>query len=174
VRLCSSDSCNSLLISISAAAEATGCEVHIEFERTMHDLRQCKPLAEEYTATMNEMFGTEIKMYFHDWSGGGASTDFGNVSSSYPPCLGFVLTTWKSIRTYSQVTYALPACHPHFGIPYGLGRGAHTPEFEGSARGEQAHEEAFRAATGIASVGLKVLTDADFLAQVGMMIYLSL
>ena len=63
-----------------AAAQATGCEVDIAKGRLIMDLRQCKPLAEQYSSTLKELYGIECENKYHDWSSGGASTDFGNVS----------------------------------------------------------------------------------------------
>ncbi|WVQ82941.1 hypothetical protein IAT38_005077 [Cryptococcus sp. DSM 104549] len=121
-----------------AAAQATGCNVKIWTDYMTNDLRNCRPLAEEYAAVMGSMYDTPVMTLFNDWSAGGGSTDFGNV------------------------TYALPACHPHFGIPFTPGRGNHTPEFTEKARSPRAHEEAFKAAVGMACVGFRLLTDKEF------------
>ncbi|GFZ43688.1 hypothetical protein JCM24511_01408 [Saitozyma sp. JCM 24511] len=121
-----------------AAAKATGCGVKIWTEVMTNDLRNCKPLAEEYAATMMSQFNIPVPTLFHDWSAGGGSTDFGNV------------------------TYALPSCHPHFGIPFTPGRANHTPEFTDKARQPAAHAEAWKAAVGMASVGIRVLADETF------------
>ena len=69
--------------SLRGAASVTGTEVEIKFDRAMYDLRQCKALGEQYAATMKEMFGIQYETYYHDWSRGGASTDFGNVSPTW-------------------------------------------------------------------------------------------
>ena len=66
----------------------------------------------------------------------------------------------------------MPVCHPTFGIPYTPGRGNHTPEFMKRARAPEAHEEAFKTCVGMALVGMRVLTDKQFLADVSRAHYL--
>jgi len=121
-----------------AAALATGCQVKISTERMTNDLRNSKPLAEEYAVALSEGYGVPTRLLFNDWSAGGGSTDFGNV------------------------TYALPSCHPHFGIPIVPGRSNHTPEFRNAARGDEAHGETWKSAVGLAASGVRFLADDEF------------
>lgn len=63
----------------NAAALASGCTVEYEDDCTSVDLRQCKPLAEQYASNMKELFDVQYETKYHDWSSGAASTDFGDV-----------------------------------------------------------------------------------------------
>lgn len=70
----------------------------------------------------------------------GASSDFGNVSQE------------------------MPGCHPMFNIK---SKGSnHTEGFTVASKSEQAHGEAMKHTAGIACVGIKFLTDADFAKSV--------
>lgn len=42
------------------------------------------PVQEEYAATMMSQFNIPVPTLFHDWSAGGGSTDFGNVTYALP------------------------------------------------------------------------------------------
>ncbi len=78
------------------------------------------------------------------------------------------VATHGSIAEFGvKVTYAMPACHPHFGIPFTPGRANHTPEFTGKARSPRAHEEAWKSATGMAAVGMRFLGDGEYAKAVG-------
>ncbi|ORY28950.1 putative amidohydrolase [Naematelia encephala] len=119
-----------------AAAKATGCQVKVWTESMQKDLNNVRPLAEEYAAAMGELFNIPVDLHFELESGG--STDFGNV------------------------TYAMPACHPMFGIDHDPARANHTPEFTARARTPGAHKEAMKAAAGMACVGMRFLGDKAF------------
>jgi hypothetical protein len=56
--------------------------------------------------------------------------------------------------------------HPNFGIPFIPGRANHTPEYTNKARQPEAHAEAWKAAVGMAAVGIRVLADAGFAKEV--------
>jgi hypothetical protein len=68
----------------------------------------------------------------------------------------------KSLRDEVDTTPLTPRSHPHFGIPFTPGRANHTPEFTDKARQPAAHAEAWKAAVGMASVGIRVLADETF------------
>ncbi|GFZ43689.1 hypothetical protein JCM24511_01409 [Saitozyma sp. JCM 24511] len=122
-----------------AAAKATGCKLKITTDELTYDLRNVAPLADEYAACVGDLYGTKTYINLkYDPNAALASTDFGNV------------------------TYALPSCHPNFGIPTINGRANHTYEFAKAARSDEAHEEAWKAATGLACVGLRVIADGAF------------
>ncbi|KIR24845.1 hypothetical protein I307_06361 [Cryptococcus deuterogattii 99/473] len=121
-----------------AAALATGCTHSVKFNDLLTDIRNCKPIGELFSETMATMFNIHTVQRYHDWSGGGLSTDFGNV------------------------TYAMPSCHPFYGIPCDPKRMNHTAEFEQNARGDKSHEETWKVATGMAAVGLKLFRDPSF------------
>ncbi|WVO23718.1 uncharacterized protein IAS62_005073 [Cryptococcus decagattii] len=121
-----------------AAALATGCTHSVKFNDLLTDIRNCKPIGELFSETMSTMFNIHTVQRYHDWSGGGLSTDFGNV------------------------TYAMPSCHPFYGIPCDPKRMNHTAEFEQNARADKSHEETWKVATGMAAVGLKLFRDPSF------------
>jgi metal-dependent amidase/aminoacylase/carboxypeptidase family protein len=73
-----------------------------------------------------------------NWDNAGGSTDFGNVC------------------------YALPACHPQFGIPADAGRGNHTPQFTEKCGTAKAHEYTYQFAAGMCAVAARFLTDKHF------------
>nr|KIR83725.1 hypothetical protein I308_06114 [Cryptococcus tetragattii IND107] len=125
-----------------AAALATGCTHSVKFNDLLTDIRNCKPIGELFSETMSTMFNIHTVQRYHDWSGGGLSTDFGNV------------------------TYAMPSCHPFYGIPCDPKRMNHTAEFEQNARADKSHEETWKVATGMAAVGLKLFRDPSFSKEV--------
>ncbi|WOO78196.1 Peptidase M20 domain-containing protein 2 [Vanrija pseudolonga] len=120
------------------AAEATGCKLKFKTEPITYDLRNNKLFGEEYASAMSELYNVPIPIELGEGTNPGASTDFGNV------------------------TYALPACHPMFGIPATLGRGNHTKEFRDKCRTEEAHTETLHAATAMSIVGARFLSDSAF------------
>ncbi|KIR79343.1 hypothetical protein I306_03616 [Cryptococcus gattii EJB2] len=125
-----------------AAALATGCTHSVKFNDLLTDIRNCKPIGELFSETMSTMFNIHTVQRYHDWSGGGLSTDFGNI------------------------TYAMPSCHPFYGIPCDPKRMNHTAEFEQNARADKSHEETWKVATGMAAVALKLFRDPSFSKEV--------
>lgn len=63
---------------------------------------------------------------------------------------------------FGNVTYAVPACHPHYAIPSTPGRSNHTPEFMEKCRTPEAHAYTFKCATGMCAVGARFLGDKEY------------
>ncbi|TXT04783.1 hypothetical protein VHUM_04051 [Vanrija humicola] len=126
--------------SFHAAALATGCEVKLDISGLCADLRHAAPLADEYASVMAAEFGQHIDVDLTEAGRRMGSTDFGNV------------------------TYAMPACHPHFVIT-DLPPKVHTAEFAAIAATPPAHEQTYRVASGMAAVGVRFLTDEAFAAR---------
>ncbi|ORY24564.1 hypothetical protein BCR39DRAFT_319392 [Naematelia encephala] len=124
------------------AALTTGCTVKINRGLVHDDLRNSKPMCEEYAATMEEMFGIPVTYGFDQAASWGASTDFGNVS------------------------YVLPGCHPMIGMPTPPGCVNHTVDFTTIVGQDEAHVQTFKASTAMACVGLRFLADTAYAKQV--------
>ncbi|KAG1737474.1 uncharacterized protein EDB91DRAFT_1249607 [Suillus paluster] len=60
----------------------------------------------------------------------------------------------------------MPGLHPGFSIPTVPGGGNHTRAFTDSARSQAAHDACLNVAKALAFVGMRVITDAEFLQQV--------
>jgi len=121
-----------------AAATATGCTIDISYEGVRNELVQNQALGEEFADVFRKRYG-EID---YEWGIAGASTDFGNVS------------------------YLMPGLHPGFAIPTVPGGGNHTREFALAASTDAAHEACYDVSKALAHVGMRVLTDAPYLARV--------
>ncbi|KAF8452522.1 hypothetical protein L210DRAFT_3639026 [Boletus edulis BED1] len=121
-----------------AAATATGCTMNISYEGVRNELVQDKVLGEEFADVFRKRYG-EID---YEYGIAGASTDFGNVS------------------------YLMPGLHPGFSIPTVPGGGNHTREFTRAASTDAAHEACYDVSKALAHVGMRLLTDAAFLARV--------
>ncbi|TFK97686.1 hypothetical protein BDV98DRAFT_574031 [Pterulicium gracile] len=122
-----------------AAALATGCEVDVEeVTRSMYDLRQNKALGDELSTLYQCRYGSVN----HGWGISSASTDFGNVS------------------------YELPSLHPSFAIPTVPNGGNHTHEFASAAKTPEAHRATLNMCKALAAVGVRVIEDDEFFAQV--------
>jgi amidohydrolase len=121
-----------------AASLASGCKVKINTFYSGYDLRQNTALGDELSNIVNNRYG------FIDYEYGiaGASTDFGHV------------------------TYDLPALHPGFSIPTVKDGGNHTRAFAEAARTIEAHEACLNVSKALAGVGIRVLTDEDFVQKV--------
>ncbi|BEI79732.1 hypothetical protein CcaverHIS002_0102610 [Cutaneotrichosporon cavernicola] len=120
------------------AALQTGCDVKIDREVLMFELRNDKALSHEYAQVMSEMWDIPVRVLLSQSMG--ASTDFGNV------------------------TFAMPACHPMYMIP--AKGGNHTYEFTAATKTERAHQESFKAMGAMAAVGLRFLADDIFAMDV--------
>ncbi|WWC64667.1 uncharacterized protein I303_107278 [Kwoniella dejecticola CBS 10117] len=129
---------------LKAAGMATGCEVKTTWQHVVKDLHHSEGLGDAYKEAMEELFPEHKVQCAYGVYVGGGSTDFGNV------------------------TYELPACHPHFGIVPQVGRGQHTAEFEQAARTDVAHKETYQAATGVAATGLRFLSDDIYAKDVNV------
>lgn len=120
-----------------AAGQATGCKVHTSTTPMMYELRNNGPLSYEFARIMKDD-GRPVMVALDDFAGAGASTDFGNV------------------------TYEVPASHPHFSIPAEEGKSNHTPEFAERCRSKEAHELTYQFAAGMAATAARFLTDDKF------------
>lgn len=120
-----------------AAGKATGCKVQTEVTPMMYELRNNGPLSNHYASVMKDA-GHPVLVALDDFTGAGASTDFGNV------------------------TYTVPAAHPHFSIPATEGKANHTPEFTERCRSPKAHELTYEFAGGMAVTAARFLTDDEF------------
>ncbi|KAL8292357.1 hypothetical protein RQP46_001823 [Phenoliferia psychrophenolica] len=121
-----------------AAALATGCEMKMDWVMSYSDLRQNAALSDCYTSFMSTRFDVRFPAEISV----GASTDFGNVS------------------------YEIPALHPVFAIPCGLGEGNHTVGFAKAAGLADAHRLTLDAAKGISIATWKFITDSEFASRV--------
>ncbi|KAF8892888.1 hypothetical protein BD779DRAFT_1507551 [Infundibulicybe gibba] len=122
----------------NAAGLATGCEVKIHFGGLLYDMRQNKALAGEVANIVLSKYG-DIN---YESGAGGASSDFSNV------------------------TYELPSLHPGFAIPTIPNGGNHTPGFEKAASTVEAHYACLNVSKALASTGVRVLIDDEFMAEV--------
>ncbi|MFN8506623.1 MAG: M20 family metallopeptidase [Dehalococcoidia bacterium] len=110
------------------AAMATGCSLTLAWEpRATSDMLNNDVMAAAYAEHMMTL-GVRTPSKERGMRYPAGSTDMGNVS------------------------YALPAIHPHFGIPTPSGN--HTPGFTAAAATPEAHENTLRAAKGMALTGL--------------------
>ncbi|KAK7683771.1 hypothetical protein QCA50_013147 [Cerrena zonata] len=121
-----------------AAALATGCKIDVKPFHSSTELRQNKALGDEFANVFESKYGSIDRKY----GIAGASTDFGDI------------------------TYALPALHPGFGIPTKPNGGNHTREFAASAATIEAHKATLNVAKALAAVGVRLLTDEGFLNEV--------
>lgn len=126
-----------LITLFEAAGQATGCKVQTEITPMMYELRNNSTLSNHYASVMKDA-GHPVLVALDDFSGAGASTDFGNV------------------------TYELPAAHPHFSIPATEGKANHTPEFTQRCRSKEAHDLTYEFAGGMAVTASRFLTDDKF------------
>ncbi|KAM0745941.1 amidohydrolase [Meredithblackwellia eburnea MCA 4105] len=121
-----------------AAGIATGCDYSHDWVMAYSDLRNNQSLADVYTDFMTERYKAQFPV---ELSLGG-STDFGNVS------------------------YELPALHPAFQIPCGVGEGNHTVGFTAAAATKEAHQLTLDAAKGISVSSWKFITDKEYASTV--------
>jgi len=121
-----------------AAGLATGCEVKINYDGSMAEIRQNIALGNEVANIVLNKYGA----IDYKWGISSASTDFGDV------------------------TYALPSLHPGFAIPTVVDGGNHTPAFEKAAATIEAHYACLDVSKALAATGVRVLADDKFLAEV--------
>lgn len=121
-----------------AAGMATGCEVALNEPASVYDLRQNKALGDELTNLYQCRYGSVN----YGWGINSASTDFGNV------------------------TYELPSLHPGFAIPTVPNGGNHTHDFTKSTKTEAAHKATLNISKALAAIGVRVVEDDEFYAQV--------
>jgi len=121
-----------------AAAIATGTEVKFKEEDVTDDLIQNTVLGKELADVVLKRYGA------FDFEPGisSVSTDFGNIS------------------------YLMPGLHPKFSIPTVPGGGNHTKEFAEAAASDVAHEACYTVSKALAHVGMRVITDAEFMEKV--------
>jgi len=67
---------------------------------------------------------------------------------------------------FGNVSYELPAFHPHYAIPTVPSGSNHTPEFAQAARTQEAHDATIVVMKGLALTGFRVLSDDIFFRQV--------
>ncbi|BEJ00189.1 hypothetical protein CcaverHIS631_0500460 [Cutaneotrichosporon cavernicola] len=120
------------------AATATECKVKYDVAPMTYDLRNNGPFCDEFAAAVSALWNRRTWIALDNWDNAGGSTDFGNVC------------------------YAMPACHPQFGIPAEPGRGNHTPQFTEKCGTAKAHEYTFEFAAGMCAVGAQFLANKDF------------
>ncbi|KAG6380178.1 hypothetical protein JVT61DRAFT_8267 [Boletus reticuloceps] len=121
-----------------AAATATATTVAFTNELIGNELVQNKALGGELADVIRKQYGN----IDYEWGISSASTDFGNI------------------------TYLMPALHPGFSIPTVPKGGNHTKEFAAAAATDTAHEACYTVSKALAHVGMRVITDKAFLAQV--------
>jgi metal-dependent amidase/aminoacylase/carboxypeptidase family protein len=124
----------------SGAATVTGCKHSTDKSEILDELRNERSLGTEWANVMQELYDAKVVLAFDETMG--ASTDFGNI------------------------THKLPACHPMFGIQTPPGAFNHTPEFTAGAGSQQGFDEAIKATTAMACVGVRYLVDDTFATQV--------
>ncbi|KAI0050284.1 hypothetical protein FA95DRAFT_1603641 [Auriscalpium vulgare] len=122
-----------------AAALATGCAVEITVTEKLDEVNQNKALGDTFSRTYGGRSGPAEADYGKITP---ASTDFGNI------------------------TYALPSIHPFYSIPTLPNGGNHTAGFTAAAQSQGGHDATLEVAKALALTGVRVLADADFLAEV--------
>ncbi|KAJ3512343.1 hypothetical protein NLJ89_g3575 [Agrocybe chaxingu] len=126
-----------------AAGLATGCEVKINNEGSLSEIRQNSTLG----TSGGEVANIVLNKYGdidYEWGIKSASTDFGNI------------------------TYALPSLHPGFAIPTIVDGGNHTPGFTESAALPAAHYACLDVSKALAATAVRVLLDDDFYAEANL------
>lgn len=121
-----------------ASALATGTKVKVTRGSTGNELVQNKVLGDELSNVVRKKYG----VIDYEFGISGASTDFGNIS------------------------YLMPGLHPGFSIPTVPEGGNHTRAFTDSARSQAAHDACLVVSKALAHVGMRVITDGNFLQQV--------
>jgi len=121
---------------LAGAALATECEWRISWNCTYFDLRLNRPLGLDYARYMQDTQQTILT----DSALPHGSTDFANVS------------------------YEVPCLHTMFNI--GCSTGSHTAAFARAARSREAHVATLRAAKGIATTALRLISDTGFAREV--------
>ncbi|RCH91763.1 hypothetical protein CU097_004931 [Rhizopus azygosporus] len=124
-----------------AAALATGCQVKYTWREIgiTKDVIQNSVMADTYAHYM-EKYGIQFPPRYEQESGGGGSTDMGNVS------------------------YEVPVIHPLYGIHTTAAN--HTVEFTAAAKTLQAHKDTITASKCLAATGVEVLLNEQYYKQV--------
>ncbi|KAF7969657.1 hypothetical protein HWV62_26698 [Athelia sp. TMB] len=120
-----------------AAALATGCTMKVTPITASFDIRQNVALGDELAAIVNARYG----VIDYEWGIKSASTDFGRVG------------------------YEMPSLHPGFSIPTVKDGGNHTHAFTDAAVTADSHEACLRVSKALAGVGMRALTDEDFVKK---------
>ncbi|KZW01186.1 hypothetical protein EXIGLDRAFT_666461 [Exidia glandulosa HHB12029] len=128
-----------LLNCIKAASLASACKAEVSVGLVMKDLKQNITLSREFAGVL-EKYGYTTRIGPDVVTT--ASTDFGNI------------------------TYALPAIHPGYGITTVPGAGNHTAAFTKEAATQEAHNTALNISKALAMTGVRVLTDGAFFEKV--------
>lgn len=125
------------VIHIRALCNESNADHHVtEWIMTYYDLSNSEVLGGAYSSYRQDR--QHVKLNQIPTLG---STDFGNVS------------------------YALPALHPMFAIPVGMGEGNHTPGFATAAATIEAHAATLSASKAIAFAGWRILESESFAKQ---------
>ncbi|KAI9463898.1 hypothetical protein HD554DRAFT_2123676 [Boletus coccyginus] len=135
-----------------AAATATGTTVAFGGDSETNELAQNKALGGELADVVRKRYG-DID---YEWGFSGASTRFPMYAC---------ISVFHMLST--DVVSVMPALHPGFSIPTVPGGGNHTSEFAAAAATDTAHEACYTASKALAHVGMRVITDEEFFAQVG-------
>lgn len=125
----------------SGAAIATGCTVDFVETNTYADLRPSRPLCISFCEVMNTVAPEHRWSVGDKFEPGSYSTDQGNVS------------------------HVVPTFHGLYRIPIKDNAANHTQGFTDAAATKEAHELTILTSKGMAGVGLQVLTDDDFAAE---------
>jgi len=127
-----------ILPCFEAAAVSSRCTFELELTgRPYADVLVNDVMAERYAGHLAAL--GVVAPAKGELSGGGFSTDMGNVS------------------------YAVPSIHPMFGIPVTAGAGNHTPGFTACAATQEAHLAALRAAKALSQTALDLYENGDLL-----------
>ncbi|KAJ8596036.1 hypothetical protein M405DRAFT_856773 [Rhizopogon salebrosus TDB-379] len=121
-----------------AAALATGTTVKVTRGHTGNELVQNEVLGNELSNVVKKKYG----YIDYEYGINSASTDFGNIS------------------------HLMPGLHPGFSIPTVPGGGNHTRAFTDSACSQAAHDACLIVSKALAWVGMRVISDGEFLQQV--------
>ncbi|KAI9458998.1 hypothetical protein HD554DRAFT_2138142 [Boletus coccyginus] len=135
-----------------AAATATGTTITFSSDSEANELAQNKALGGELADVVRKRYG-DID---YEWGLSNASTRF-----SMYACISVIH------MLFSDAVSVMPALHPGYSIPTVPGGGNHTREFAAAAATDTAHEACYTASKALAHVGMRVITDEEFFAQVG-------
>lgn len=124
------------------AAIATGCTVEFLETNTYADLRPSRPLCASFVDVMKTVAPDHKWSVGDKFEPGSYSTDQGNVS------------------------HVVPSFHGLYTIPIKDNAANHTPGFTDAAATKESHELTILTSKGMAGVGLRVLIDDAFAAEV--------
>ncbi|KAG5654312.1 hypothetical protein H0H81_004731 [Sphagnurus paluster] len=138
-----------------AAAAATGCNMKITLNPQYLDVVQNSALAKDFADNCVARYGMTSNHI-----GTSASTDFVSIFTQ------IFFEVIANPSSQGNVSYAVPALHPLYGIPTVPNGGNHTPLFTAAAATQVAHDITMKVTKGLSLTSYRVLTDEDFLAEV--------